>query len=102
MGALPARLRIAFERGGEMGRRMAALDWSASPAGDPTAWPPELTGAVITMLASRAQMCIFWGPEHVVLYNDAYIPVTGAKHPAYLGRPGSELWAEAWDMISGL
>ncbi|WP_436527042.1 SpoIIE family protein phosphatase [Actinoplanes sp. HUAS TT8] len=102
MGALPARLRIAFERGGEMGRRMAALDWSASPAGDPSTWPPELTGAVITMLASRTQICIFWGPEHVVLYNDAYIPVPGTKHPDHLGRPGRELWAEAWDLIGGL
>ncbi|GIE84172.1 SpoIIE family protein phosphatase [Actinoplanes regularis] len=101
MGALPARLRTAFERGGEMGRRMAALDWSASPAGDPSTWPPELVDAVVTALASRARICVFWGPEHVVLYNDAYLPVPGAGHPAHLGRPGRELWAESWDRISG-
>src|SRR5690242_2350623 len=99
MGALPARLRIAFERGGEMGRRMSGLDWSTSPAGDPSTWPPELVGAVVTMLASRTQSIIFWGPEYVALYNDGYIPIPGAKHPAYLGRPGAELWAEAWDQI---
>ncbi|MEV6347198.1 SpoIIE family protein phosphatase [Actinoplanes sp. NPDC051851] len=102
MGAVPDRLRIAFERGGEMGARMAALDWSGSPAGDPSTWPPELVGAVITALASKTQIVIFWGPGHVVFYNDAYIPTPGAKHPAYLGRPGVELWAEAWDQISGL
>ncbi|GLW28800.1 SpoIIE family protein phosphatase [Actinoplanes regularis] len=101
MGALPARLRTAFERGGEMGRRMAALDWSASPAGDPSKWPPELVDAVVTALASRARICVFWGPEHVVLYNDAYLPVPGTGHPAHLGRPGRELWAESWDRISG-
>ncbi|GAA2671199.1 SpoIIE family protein phosphatase [Actinoplanes palleronii] len=102
MGALPARLRVAFERGGEMGRRMATLDWSTSPAGDPSTWPPELAGAVITALASRAQICIFWGPEHAVFYNDGYIPVTGSKHPEHLGRPGAEMWAEAWEMIHDL
>ncbi|GAA4591817.1 signal transduction histidine kinase/DNA-binding response OmpR family regulator [Actinoplanes octamycinicus] len=102
MGAVPARLRTAFQRGGEMGRRMAELDWSTSPAGDPSRWPPELVDAVITALASKTQICIFWGPEHVVLYNDGYIPVPGAKHPAYLGRPGRELWAEAWDLVGGL
>ncbi|BCJ42405.1 hypothetical protein GCM10010168_08530 [Actinoplanes ianthinogenes] len=102
MGALPARLRTAFERGGEMGRRMAEVDWSASPAGDPARWPPELVDAVVTALASKTQICIFWGPEHVVLYNDAYIPVAGAKHPAYLGRPGREMWAETWDLVGEL
>ncbi len=102
MGALPARLRIAFERGGEMGRRMAALDWSGSPAGDPSAWPPELVDAVVTMLRSRAQIVIFWGPEYATLYNDAYAPTTGGKHPAHLGRPGHEMWAETWSMIEGL
>ncbi|BCY14458.1 SpoIIE family protein phosphatase [Actinoplanes sp. L3-i22] len=77
MGALPARLRIAFERGGEMGRRMADRDWSAAPAGDPSTWPPELTGAVITMLASRTPIMIFWGPARVPFHNDACPAVTG-------------------------
>ncbi|GAA2862173.1 hypothetical protein Acy02nite_54050 [Actinoplanes cyaneus] len=102
MGALPARLRVAFERGGEMGRRMAALDWSASPVGDPSTWPPELADAVIMMLRSKAQMVMFWGPEHVALYNDAYVPTTGGKHPAHLGRPGREMWAEAWGVLEDL
>ncbi|MFI1989300.1 SpoIIE family protein phosphatase [Actinoplanes sp. NPDC020271] len=102
MGALPARLRVAFERGGEMGRRMTAHDWSVSPAGDPSAWPPELVDAVIMMLRSKAQMVLFWGPEHVALYNDAYAPTMGGKHPVYLGRPGRELWAETWGVIEPL
>ncbi|MBW6437943.1 SpoIIE family protein phosphatase [Actinoplanes hulinensis] len=102
MGALPRRLRNAFERGGEMGARMSALDWSTSPVGDPSTWPPELIGAVSTMLASRAQIVIFWGPEYTALYNDAYIVTMGGKHPGFLGRPGRELWAEAWDVLNRL
>ncbi|WP_328478659.1 SpoIIE family protein phosphatase [Actinoplanes sp. NBC_00393] len=102
MGALPSRLRIAFERGGEMGGRMSALDWSTSPLGDPSTWPAELVEAVVTMLASRAQIIIFWGPEYTALYNDAYIAALGGKHPAHLGRPGRELWAETWDLLREL
>jgi len=96
---LPSPLRVAFERGGEMGRRMLELDWSASPVGPPAGWPSELRGAVTTMLASRAQIVIFWGPEYCSLYNDAYIAAMGSKHPAHLGRPGRELWAEAWSVL---
>jgi signal transduction histidine kinase/CheY-like chemotaxis protein len=99
---LPSRLRHAFDRGGEMGARMSALDWSATAVGDPSTWPEELTGAVVTMLASRAQIMIFWGPEHIALYNDAYTVTMGDKHPGFLGRPGRELFPEAWDVLRGL
>ncbi|MBU2662235.1 SpoIIE family protein phosphatase [Actinoplanes bogorensis] len=99
---LPNRLRVAFERGGEMGRRMAGLDWSASPLGPPATWAPELQNVVVTMLASRSQMIIFWGPEYCSLYNDAYISAVGTKHPQFLGRPGRELWAETWSVLRSL
>ncbi|RSM59538.1 histidine kinase [Actinoplanes sp. ATCC 53533] len=100
--ALPRLLRTAFERGGEMGRRMLALDWAATPLGPPAGWPPELAGAVARMLASKAQIIIFWGPECCALYNDAYIPTMGGKHPGYLGRPGQQMWAETWSVLREL
>ena len=101
-GALPERLRTAFERGGEMGRRMLETDWSGTPLGPPHEWPDELQHRVATMLASRAQIVMFWGPDYCALYNDAYIPTMGSKHPGYLGRPGREMWAEAWSVIERL
>jgi signal transduction histidine kinase/DNA-binding response OmpR family regulator len=101
-GVLPSELRTAFERGGEMGRRLHDLDWSSSPLGPPGGWPPELQRAVATMLASRAQIVIFWGPHYCALYNDAYIGTMGSKHPAHLGCPGAEMWAEAWAVLQKL
>ncbi|WP_306205662.1 SpoIIE family protein phosphatase [Actinoplanes sp. RD1] len=85
-----------------MGRRMLELDWAASPLGDPAGWPPELISAVATMLASKAQIVVFWGPDYVALYNDAYIETMGTKHPQHLGRPGRELWAETWELLEDL
>jgi signal transduction histidine kinase/DNA-binding response OmpR family regulator/anti-sigma regulatory factor (Ser/Thr protein kinase) len=99
---LPSRLRNAFERGGEMGRRMLELDWASTPLGEPAGWPAELCGAIATMLASRAQIILFWGPEYCALYNDAYIVTMGSKHPDHLGRSGREMWAEAWSVLQEL
>ncbi|MEU4214636.1 SpoIIE family protein phosphatase [Actinoplanes sp. NPDC026623] len=101
-GALPERLRTAFERGGEMGRRMLELDWAPTPLGDPSGWAPELTNAVCTMLASKSQIVLFWGPEFCALYNDAYLPTVGSKHPGHLARPGREMWAETWSLLHEL
>ena len=101
-GTLPAPLRVAFERGGEMGRRMLEFDWATSPLGPPRDWPDELADAVATMLASRAQIIIFFGPDYCALYNDAYIATMGSKHPGHLGLPGRQMWAEAWSVLADL
>jgi hypothetical protein len=39
--------------GGEMGERMRALDWTATPLGPVTAWPQSLKTIVRVMLDSR-------------------------------------------------
>jgi PAS domain-containing protein len=82
-------------QGGEMGARMrAALVKALGPADQ---WPQSLRSTVSMLLPSRAQIIVFWGPAFVVLYNDAYRPVFGAKHPHALGLPGAQAWSEIWD-----
>lgn len=76
---------------------VAALDWSTTPLGPMASWPPELRIAVDLMLGSAAQIVMFCGPELVAIYNDAYAPTIGTKHPRALGRPARESWAELWD-----
>jgi PAS domain S-box-containing protein len=88
--------------GGEMGARMRALDWSASPLGDPETWPQSLRTLVRLMLNARQPMFIAWGPELAFLYNDDYIPVFGAKHPHALGLPFAEVWSDIWPQIRPL
>ena len=90
----------AFLRGGgEMGERMRAMDWSSTALGPVARWPQSLRSTVSLLLPSKAQIVLFWGPEFVTLYNDAYRPVFGAKHPHVLGRPGREAWSEIWDSM---
>ncbi|MFI7281261.1 SpoIIE family protein phosphatase [Micromonospora chersina] len=95
-------LTAAFAAGGEMGERLRAFDWSATPLGTPDGWPPALSHAVSTMLSSRAQMVVFWGPDHLAFYNDAYRPTIGDKHPAVLGQSARRHWAETWDVLGPL
>jgi PAS domain S-box-containing protein len=80
-----------------MGARMRDMDWSRTALGPVEDWPQSLRSTVSMMLPSRAQIVLFWGPEFVVLYNDAYRPVFGAKHPEALGLAGRDAWREIWE-----
>ena len=76
-----------------------AFDWSATPLGARADWPVSLRTAVDMMLASRFAMLIAWGPERTFLYNDAYAPFLGTRHPSALGKPMQEVWPDVWDDI---
>ncbi|MEU6740815.1 SpoIIE family protein phosphatase [Streptosporangium sandarakinum] len=88
--------------GGEMGRRVREHDWTGTPLGSMGRWPAVLRTAVDIVLSSRTQIVLFWGPEHIGVYNDAYVAAIGAKHPAALGRPAAETWPEIWDALGPL
>ena len=83
---------------GAMGEAIRRYDWSGSPLGPPEQWSATLKTIVATVLGSRFPQCIVWGAEKITIYNDAFRPILGKK-PEALGRPFSEVWAEAWDEI---
>jgi signal transduction histidine kinase/ActR/RegA family two-component response regulator len=91
-----------FVGDGEMARLMRAKDWSATPLGPPQAWPNALKVALRLLLTSRFEMWLGWGPDIAFFYNDAYRPTLGDKHPASLGMPAHELWAEIWADVGPL
>jgi signal transduction histidine kinase len=89
-----------FAGGGKMGALMRSIDWSTTPLGPVENWPQSLRTSVSICLASHFPMLIWWGPELVMLYNDAYRPMLGAtKHPAAMGQRGRECWPEIWHII---
>jgi PAS domain S-box-containing protein len=88
-----------FSGKSEMAKRMRALDWSQTPLGAIETWPQSLRSALSICLNSRFPIAIYWGPEYILLYNDAWRPIVGDKHPWSLGRPGREVWSEIWDDI---
>ncbi|TCZ52743.1 PAS domain-containing sensor histidine kinase [Roseicella aquatilis] len=78
--------------GGALGGLIRAHDWSATPLGPPGTWPQALKTLVAVMLGSRQPMFITWGPERIMLYNDGYAPILGARHPGALGAPFPAVW----------
>jgi len=94
-----AQLRSVFRGESEMARLMRSFDWSLTPLGPVDRWPESLGTTVGILLASRFPIILLWGREYTVLYNDAYSPILGAKHPQALGQPCSVCWAEIWDTI---
>lgn len=72
------------------------------PFGAIERWPQSLRSAISICLNSRFPIAIYWGPELALLYNDAWSPIPGDKHPWALGRPGRKVWPEIWDAIGPL
>ncbi len=81
---------------------LQTMDWSKSPLGPMDTWPSALRCALDLALPSDAQIVIFWGPAFIALYNDAYRPTIGQKHPAAFGGPAKENWTELWDDLEPL
>ncbi|RYZ38620.1 MAG: response regulator [Myxococcaceae bacterium] len=88
-----------FAGGGEMGALVRSLDWSQTPLGPSRDWPISLKTIVGVVLNNRFPMLMWWGPEMIQIYNDAYRPVLGHKHPGSLGAPGEQVWEEIWDVV---
>ena len=92
-------LRFLSERGA-MGALTRAYDWSSSPLGPPQTWPQSLRTRVKLVLQSRHPMFIWWGPDLIQFYNDAYAATLGPeRHPSALGDRGKDCWAEIWHII---
>jgi diguanylate cyclase (GGDEF)-like protein/PAS domain S-box-containing protein len=85
--------------GGAVGALMRTLDWSATPLGPPESWPQSLISVLSICLSTRFPIAVFWGPQFILLYNDAWIPLQGGRHPAALGKPAQEALAESWDVL---
>uniref|UniRef100_A0A832H6U3 histidine kinase n=1 Tax=Oscillatoriales cyanobacterium SpSt-402 TaxID=2282168 RepID=A0A832H6U3_9CYAN len=88
-----------FIGGGEMGALMRSLDWSQTPLGSVESWSQSLKVAVNICLNSRFPMVVWWGNDLILLYNDAWQPILGNKHPQALCKPGAQVWAEIWDIV---
>ena len=95
-------LEQVFPGESDLAQRMRALDWSKTPLGPVHTWSRTLRMMVSFLLANRFPLLLWWGPDYIQLYNDAYRPVLGAKHPQSVGQPTRECWAEIWHVIGPL
>jgi PAS domain S-box-containing protein len=86
--------------GGEAAALIRSVDWSATPLGPIAEWSSALKTTVAMLLRSRHPMFLWWGPELIQIYNDAYLPSFGiGKHPSAMGQRGRDCWPEIWPVI---
>lgn len=81
---------------------LESFAWETTPLGARASWPVALRTTYDLLMASPFAMCATWGAEQTLIYNQAYAPFLGARHPAALGQPIDEVWAELWDEIAPL
>ncbi|CRK13695.1 hypothetical protein BN1708_017196, partial [Verticillium longisporum] len=49
------------------------------------------------VMGSPHPAALYWGPEFVTIYNEAYIELAGQKHPSLMGMRYADAWSEIWD-----
>jgi signal transduction histidine kinase len=91
-----------LQGGGEMVSRIRAFNWSSTAIQGPETWSPAFRTTIRILLANCFPMLLWWGPEYISIYNDAYRPILGRKHPWGLGQPVRECWSEIWDVLKPL
>lgn len=84
---------------GEMNLRIRACDWEKTSFGAEADWPQELRMALSLCLNTALPTALYWGDDLHLLYNDAWAPIAGEKHPWALGRPAREVWVDIWHVI---
>jgi signal transduction histidine kinase/CheY-like chemotaxis protein len=81
--------------GGGLAALIGATDWSLTALGPVEAWPHPLKTATAIILRAPVPMALLWGTDGVMLYNDAFAAVIGARHPGSLGAKVADAWPEA-------
>ena len=84
-----------------MSERVRALEWDKFNLGNFELWPNELKTILPLCLNTAIPTAIYWGPDLRLIYNDAWAPIAGEKHPWALGRPAREVWSDIWGVIEG-
>jgi PAS domain S-box-containing protein len=98
--SIPLSSRIMGK--GEMADLVRAYDWSSTPLGPIESWSKELVTIVNLTLCSPSPARTMWGPDFILIYNDAYRPIPGPRHPAALGKPAKLVYPESWHVVGPL
>jgi len=96
----PASSRILGT--GEMADRVRAYDWASTALGAIDSWSPELITIVNLTLSSPSPARTMWGPDFILIYNDAYRSIPGPRHPEALGKAARTVYQESWHVVGPL
>jgi len=75
------------------------FDWVANGWDEPSRWPAHLRTAVAMLFDASQPMRLTWGPQRLMVYNEAYAAILGSRHPAAFGQPMALTWSDVWDQV---
>ena len=88
-----------LSQGGPALELIRSIDWTRSPIGAPEKWSQSLRSALSICFNSNFPIAIYWGKDLVLMYNEAWSPIPGNKHPWAFGKTAIEVWPEIWKDI---
>lgn len=74
-----------------------SIDWASTCLGPFEDWAHDLRAMSNLVMGSPHPAAMYWGPEHICIYNAAYIDLAGHKHPGLMGQSYKSGWHEIWD-----
>jgi PAS domain S-box-containing protein len=83
-----------------MGESVLSHDWGATPLGPRHSWPPSLAFAVGLCLRSPLATALYWGPERILVHNDAWTRLVGGGNA--LGASAPEVANSLWPVAAPL
>ncbi|OLN84413.1 Hybrid signal transduction histidine kinase K 1 [Colletotrichum chlorophyti] len=72
-------------------------DWASTPLGPIEHWGADLRAMANMVMGSPHPAAMYWGPDNIVLYNEAYVELAGQKHPKLMGMRYQDAWSEIWE-----
>ncbi|PSR88580.1 putative histidine kinase group protein [Coniella lustricola] len=73
---------------------VATLDWAATPLGPLESWSPLLRQTFQQILADTRPIAMYWGPQYVLLYNEAFSKLCKLPQPGILGKAVEAAWPD--------
>ncbi|KAF2670055.1 putative histidine kinase HHK15p [Microthyrium microscopicum] len=83
-------------------RFIKSVDWSKTHVGPIENWPPGLRQSFYQVIADSRPATLYWGPEYVPIYNEAFVPLAGKTHPSLMGSTFKQGFPEIWQGIGPL
>ncbi|TAQ90767.1 hypothetical protein B7494_g919 [Chlorociboria aeruginascens] len=76
-----------------------SVDWSCTILGPIESWGYDLRAISNLVMGSPNPAAVYWGDEHIAIYNEAYVTLAGQKHPDLMGQSYKAAWGEIWNEV---
>lgn len=76
-------------------------DWVSTPLGPMACWSTSLRCFVNMVNADNRAACLWWGPQRIAIYNEAYVHLAAHRHPESMGSTVTDVWPELTEATFG-